>query len=67
MFVERLGSFTANTNFASAAEKELRFAFRGPSGRVSDANTVLPIWATGPFKPVRIRPIIGKAEQLSGM
>ena len=36
-------------------------------GRTSGASTALPIWASGIFRPVRVRLIRGKTELLLGM
>ena len=66
-YVEYLRSFYAKDNLVRTREKELRFALANHQGRTSCASTVLPIWANGTFRPVRVRLIRGKSELLSGM
>ena len=52
---EYLGSFYPKTKLFKTKEKELRFAFGNQQGRVSVTSTVVPIWVSDSFKPVRVR------------
>ena len=48
-------------------ENLLRYALAILQGRDSTMGTVIPIWAQGNFKPLRVMVICGKAELLLGM
>ena len=54
-YVSYLRSFHPKTNFGKYKEGVLRFIFGNRQGRNSDSSTVMPIWADGDFKPVKIR------------
>ena len=52
---EYLGIFYPRTKLFKTKEGELGFAFWNQQGRVSVTSTVMPIWVSDSFKPVRAR------------
>ena len=65
-YVEYMRSFYPMANLVETRGGDSRFARVGHQGRRSGASTVLPIWVSGPFRPVRVRLIRGKTELLAG-
>ena len=66
-YVEYFQSFYPETKRFKKDGAELRFAIANRQGRVSATSTVLPIWVSDSFKPVRARLIGEKTELLPGI
>ena len=61
------GEFLPQNQFSKIRRNALRIVFGNHQGSDSDSSTLMPLWAGGDFRPVKIRVISGKTEFLLGV
>ena len=66
-YVEYLKIFFPKRNCLKRTNRRWNLFFGNQQARVSAMSTVLPIWVTDSFKPVRARTIEGATELLLGL